>query len=76
MLVVGQPVMALFCPWPGTPRRCSFGWVHWTVAMSAWIMAVAAVLPGEGYRYFLETPGEFECGVTSKLEFDSGYLKA
>ena len=35
MLVVGQPVMALFRPRPSAPRRCSLGWVHWAVALSA-----------------------------------------
>ena len=46
MLVVGQPVVDLFRPRPGMPRRCSFGWVCWAVAMSAWILAVATIFHG------------------------------
>ena len=50
MLVVRQPVMDLFRPQPGAPSGCSLGWVRWAVAMSAWIMAVATVLPRGGCR--------------------------
>ena len=50
MLVVGRPVVALFHPRPGASRRCSFGWICWPMAMSAWIMAVAMVHPRGGCR--------------------------
>ena len=53
MLIVGRPVVALFRTQPGTPMRCSFGLVRWAVEMSAWIMAVATVFPGGGYRHRL-----------------------
>ena len=48
-------------PWPDVPRRYSFGWVHWAVAMSACILAIATVLPVGEYRHRLRgdvrTPG-------------------
>ena len=58
ILVVGWPFVALFCPQPGTLRRCTFGWVRWAVGMSAWVIAVATVFPGGGYRH--------QCGVHEK----------
>uniref|UniRef100_UPI00358F83A1 ferric-chelate reductase 1 n=1 Tax=Myxine glutinosa TaxID=7769 RepID=UPI00358F83A1 len=50
ILVVIQPIMALFRPHPGTPKRYIFNWVHWAVGMSAWILAVATVFLGVDVR--------------------------
>ena len=50
MLVVIQPVVALFRLRPGAPTGYSFGRVHWAVAMSACIMAVVMVHPRGRWR--------------------------
>uniref|UniRef100_A0A8C4RCZ3 Cytochrome b561 domain-containing protein n=1 Tax=Eptatretus burgeri TaxID=7764 RepID=A0A8C4RCZ3_EPTBU len=64
VLVVIQPIMALFRPHPEAPkvlhlvmkmsllcsRRYIFNWVHWAVGMSAWILAVATVFLGVDVR--------------------------
>lgn len=50
VLVVIQPIMALFRPHPEAPKRYIFNWVHWAVGMSAWILAVATVFLGVDVR--------------------------
>ncbi|CAG5115923.1 unnamed protein product, partial [Candidula unifasciata] len=46
ILTVINPVMALFRPHPGTPRRPIFNWGHWFVGTAAHILAVVNVFFG------------------------------
>jgi hypothetical protein len=39
LLAMVQPLVALFRPHPGTPRRPLFNYFHWTVGYSAQILS-------------------------------------
>jgi len=43
ILAVLNPVMALFRPHPGTPRRNIFNWAHWLVGNSAHVLAIVSI---------------------------------
>nr|CAB3247187.1 putative ferric-chelate reductase 1 [Phallusia mammillata] len=46
ILAIANPIMALFRPHPGTPRRWIFNWGHWFVGSAARILAITAIFLG------------------------------
>ncbi|XP_022097205.1 uncharacterized protein LOC110982823 isoform X1 [Acanthaster planci] len=50
-----NPIMAVFRPHPGTPKRPIFNWAHWAVGTSAHVLAVVTIFLGIGYQTSLLT---------------------
>jgi len=50
-LTLINPIMALFRPHPGTPRRPIFNWAHWFVGTSARILAIVAIFLGKFFSF-------------------------
>ncbi|XP_072023861.1 putative ferric-chelate reductase 1 [Amphiura filiformis] len=49
-LAIINPIMAIFRPHPGEPRRPLFNWAHWAVGTSAHLIAMATICLALGYR--------------------------
>ncbi|XP_006815049.2 putative ferric-chelate reductase 1, partial [Saccoglossus kowalevskii] len=46
ILGLTNPIMAIFRPHPGEPKRHVFNWAHWAVGNSAFILAIACIFIG------------------------------
>ncbi|XP_072023870.1 putative ferric-chelate reductase 1 [Amphiura filiformis] len=49
-LVILNPIMAVFRPQPGEPRRFIFNWAHWGVGTTAQLIGLITICLGVGYR--------------------------
>ncbi|XP_038068094.1 uncharacterized protein LOC119737669 isoform X3 [Patiria miniata] len=49
-LGIANPIMAIFRPHPGTPKRPIFNWAHWSVGTLAHLLGLVTVFLGIGYQ--------------------------